>query len=134
MKNNLSMFLNFKGNCAEVVEFYKNVFNTTTGRLVRYSDAPGGNQIPGYDDKIMYTEMMIGDANLMLCDVPPGHDFICGNNFVLTFAAANLDELKRVYNAIKEGGVVTMELQKTFFSEHYSMVIDKFGIHWNIMA
>ncbi|MCL2689518.1 MAG: VOC family protein, partial [Chitinispirillia bacterium] len=33
----------------------------------------------------------------------------------------------------KEGGNVGMELQKTFYSELYGMVTDKFGVTWQIL-
>ena len=32
----------------------------------------------------------------------------------------------------KEGGPVNMELGKTFFSEPFGMVTDKFGITWQL--
>jgi len=132
MTSNLSIFLTYSGNCKQAMDFYADIFKASTGRVMKYSDAPGGNDIPGFDDKIMFSEMEIGGLNLMLCD-SPNDEHVAGNNFALNFSCTNPDEVRRIYNALKEGGEVLMELQKTFFAELYGMVTDKFGISWNIM-
>jgi PhnB protein len=132
MESNLSIFLVFNGNCKEVMDFYAEVFKATPGRVMRYDDAPGGNQTPGMDDKIMYGEMVVGGINLMFCDSP--RDVVFGSNYNLNYSSTDHSEVRRIYDAIKEGGAVGMELQQTFFAELYGMVTDKFGINWNIMA
>jgi PhnB protein len=43
------------------------------------------------------------------------------------------DEIKRIFEELKDGGEVLMELQQTFFSELYGIVKDKFGIIWQIL-
>jgi len=37
-----------------------------------------------------------------------------------------------IFNALKEGGEVFMELQETFWSKCFGSLKDKFGINWNI--
>lgn len=130
MSANLSVFLNFNGNCADVLAFYADVFKAETGRVMKYSDAPGSDSA---DDRIMYSEMVIGGLNVMFCDTSPDN-FVLGNNFTMTHMDSNLEETRRVFDALAEGGKINMELEKTFFSELYGMVTDKFGINWNIMA
>jgi len=43
------------------------------------------------------------------------------------------DEVTRLFNELKEGGEVIMELGQAFFSELYGMVQDKFGVIWQIL-
>jgi len=131
---NLGIFLNFNGNCADALKFYSEVFRAEHGMIMRYGDTPGGNQIPGYDDKIMYSDIKIGDQNLMLSDAPPQDSYIIGNNICLNYSSNDIENLKRIFAALSEGGTVLMPQQKTFFSEFYGMVTDKFGIYWNIMV
>ena len=130
----LGIFLNFEGNCAEVLEFYAKVFETNTGMVMRYGDAPGDSQVPGFEDKIMYSDMMIGGENLMLSDVPPQGTHVAGNNFCLSYSGKDFDRLRRIFTDLSDGGTVIMPMGKTFFSELYGMVTDKFGITWNVMV
>lgn len=129
----LGIFLAFDGNCADVLEFYGKVFDTKPGRMMKYSDAPEGSKMPGLDEKIMYADMIIGGENVMFSDVPPGGSHVAGSNFCLNYSAVDSDKVHRIFNALADGGTVKMPPQKTFFSELYSMVVDKFGITWNVM-
>ncbi|HVI42144.1 MAG TPA: VOC family protein [Anaerovoracaceae bacterium] len=55
-----------------------------------------------------------------------------GNNISLVLRSDDVDELKTMFNQLKEDGNVTMELQETFWSKCYGFVIDKFGIGWQL--
>ena len=133
MSVNLSIFLSFNGNCAEAMAFYADVFKASPGRVMKYGDAPGGSEFSETSDKIMYGEMLVGNLNLMFSDMPQER-FVAGNNFTMNYVCTDHDEVHRVFEAMKEGGSVMMPPQKTFFSELYSMVTDRFGVNWNIMA
>jgi len=132
----LELFINFDGNCREAVEFYAKVFKSSVNNLMTYGDAP---PIPGYPlneadkDKIMYAGVPVGGVVVMFMDFPSGGGFVKGNNINPTVSSGDKDEVTRIFNEMKEGGEVHMELQKTFFSEWYGMVEDKFGVIWQIL-
>ena len=42
--------------------------------------------------------------------------------------------VKKVFDALSEGGKVTMPLGKTFFSPAFGMVADKFGVSWMVLV
>jgi PhnB protein len=69
----------------------------------------------------------------MFCDAPSGSEFVKGNNVCPTFSTDNKEEVARIFNELKEGGEVYMDLQTTFFSELFGMVKDKYGIIWQIL-
>jgi len=129
----LNIYLNFQGNCAEVLDLYANIFQTAPSRTT-YGDAPGGSPVPGWDDKIMHAEMRIGGTDVMFSDCPPDTPFVLGSNFVMTYGNTDTEELHRVFNALAADGHVIQHLAKTFFSELFGMVTDKFGITWNFIA
>jgi PhnB protein len=52
----------------------------------------------------------------------------------LSILAKDVKEAERSFNALAEGGKVTMPLTKTFFAEKFGMVSDRFGVSWMIMA
>ena len=132
----LEMFINFNGNCREAVEFYAKVFKSTVNNLMTFGEAPPD---PSYTvaevdrDRIMYAGIPIGDMVVMFMDMPSGSPLVLGNNINPTISIDDKEEVVRLFNELKEGGEVHMELQKTFFSELYGMVEDKFGVIWQIL-
>lgn len=131
----LELFIYFDGNCREAVEFYAKVFKTEVGNLMAYGDTPPGpdNAVPEADrERIMYAGLPVGNVVLMFSDVPSGSRFVQGNNISPTISTEDKDEIARLYNELKDGGEIYMELQQTFFSELFCMVEDKFGVIWQI--
>ena len=53
-----------------------------------------------------------------------------GNNVSLAVVSTDKNEVVSLYNALKEGGTVGMELQETFWSKAYGSLRDKYGIEW----
>ena len=132
----LELFLNFDGDCLQAVEFYARVFKSSVNNLMMYSDAPPAE---GYElreadkNRVMYAGVPIGGIVVMFSDCPAGSEFIKGNNICPTVSMDDKAEVTRIFNELSEGGEVYMELQKTFFSELFSMVKDKYGVIWQIL-
>jgi PhnB protein len=132
----LELFINFDGNCREAVDFYAKVFKSTVNNLMTYGQAPPDPNyvVPEADkNRIMYAGVPIGNIVVMFSDVPSSSEFVKGNNISPTVSTENKDEVARIFDALKEGGEVYMELQTTFFSELFGMVKDKFGVIWQIL-
>ena len=131
----LELFINFDGQCREATEFYAKVFRSSVTNLMTYGDAPPDPKYPLPEadrDRVVYAGVPIGNIVVMFSDVPSGSEYICGNNVSPTISDESKDEVTRMYNELKEGGEVYMELQQTFFSEWYGMVEDKYGVIWQI--
>ena len=132
----LEMFINFNGNCREAVEFYAKVFKSTVNNLMTYGDAPPD---PNYvfneadKDRICYAGVPIGAMTVMFMDMPSDSMLTVGDNINPTLSSENKDEVTRIFGELKDGGEVFMALQKTFYSEWYGMVKDKYGVIWHIM-
>ena len=56
------------------------------------------------------------------------------DGFALTIAAESEAEADKLFGALGAGGEVTMPLGKTFFSNRFGMLADKFGVHWMILV
>lgn len=130
-------YLFFDGRCEEAVEFYKKALGAKQGRFMRYQDSPEapppGMVPPGYEGKVMYTEMQIGETQVMACDdCTRAHTAFQG--FSLSLSVANEAEAKRVFAALAAGGSVGMPLAKTFFSPCFGMLKDKFGVGWMVIV
>ena len=135
----LSVFITFNGNCRKALEYYEKAFKAKAGHVMTYGEIPKdpsgkenscGELPPGSEKLIAFSDLEVPGGRLMLGDVPPGMPFTAGNNITITFETKDKEEIKRLYNDLKKGGSVGMELQKTFWSDLYGMVTDKFGINW----
>lgn len=126
-------YINFKGNCREAVEFYVQVFGTEKPQIMTYGDTPPDPEFSMPEESkelIMHTMLKINGSPVMFSDVFPGMPFVAGNNISLTILTKDMDEIKSLFNRLKEGGTVDMDLQETFWSKCYGSLTDKFGIPW----
>ncbi|MFE0505348.1 VOC family protein [Peribacillus butanolivorans] len=131
----VDVYINFNGNCREAVEFYAHVFGTETPQIMTFGETPPNPEFPLPDEAknlVMHTRLNIEGSNVMFSDVFPGMPFVEGNNISLAVVNKNMDEIKSIFNKLKEGGTVVMDLQETFWSKLYGQVTDKFGIIWQL--
>ncbi|NHN31431.1 VOC family protein [Paenibacillus agricola] len=129
----VDVYINFNGNCREAVSFYAQVFGAEPPQLMTFGDTPPDPSYPLPEEAkklIMHTRLNINGSNVMFSDVFPGMPFIEGNNITLAITNKSIDEIKALFNKMKEGGKVGMELQETFWSKCYGSLTDKFGIGW----
>lgn len=133
-------YLFFEGRCEEAVEFYKKALGAEVTMLMRNKDNPEPQSAmqlpPGTENKVMHCEFKIGETTLM------GSDGYCRGaesskfqGFSLSISVADAAAARKVFAALgSDGGKVEMPLEKTFFSESFGMVVDKFGIGWLVGA
>ncbi|MGI5846268.1 MAG: VOC family protein [Alphaproteobacteria bacterium] len=128
----LEIYLIFNGNCKEAVEFYAKVFSTEVKEIMTFGMMKDQNVKEEYKEKILHTYLQIDNSTLMLSDCNPGDHVTFGNNVQLTYSSKDYEKVQKVYEGLKEGGKVGMELQATFFAKVFAMVTDKFGVGWKI--
>ncbi len=128
-------YLFFNGNCGDALTFYRKALGVEVSMMMHYKDSPEpmppGTVPPHYDDKILHAAFHIGTSTVMASDSPcPGpHGF---QGFSLSVGVPDEAEAERVFAALGDGGQVTMPLSKTFWSPHYGMLIDRFGVSWMV--
>ena len=128
----MSVHLNFQGNCAEAFAFYAKVFKVNDPFQITYGDGPEGMPVPpGWKDKVMHASIALGDGRLMGCDAPPGGSTPLGG-FQVCAESKDEAEVNRIYEALKVGGSVQMPLAPTFWSPLFGMCTDKFGVGWMV--
>lgn len=130
----LDSYLFFNGNCAEAMRFYERTLGGKLGPIMTYADSPEPEQCPaGARDLVMHASLVIDGRNLMASDVPPGmHEAKGMNGFALSLNYGSADEARRIFDALAEGGKVTMPMAKTFWAETFGMLTDRFGTPWMV--
>ncbi|MDR3069442.1 MAG: VOC family protein [Propionibacteriaceae bacterium] len=125
-------FLFFDGNCREALDFYAHAFAAEPGRVMTYGEAPGADRTGPDADRLIYAELPVAGVQLMFSDRMTGQEHVVGNNLALTLGLDDAVEIRRVFEALAEGGTIQMPLGETFFSSLFGMVTDRFGIIWQI--
>lgn len=132
---NLSLFINFDGECKEAVEFYARVFKSEVFGMMTFDMAPPHPDYPVPEedkDKVMFASVNIAGTNVMFSDTPRGMSLIKGNNISPTVVSNSKEDIRDFFNGLKEDGIIEMDLGQTFWSELYGMVTDKYGITWQL--
>ncbi|KNY26451.1 VOC family protein [Pseudobacteroides cellulosolvens] len=131
----IQTYINFHGNCREAVLFYADIFKTEPPRFMLFGDMPPNPNFPIDEttkNLVMHTDLNIKGSIVMFSDVPKDMPFTVGNNISIVFSSNDTDELKSIFEKLKEGGSVIMDLHETFWSKCYGFVTDKFGIGWQL--
>lgn len=132
------IYLNFIDNCEAAFHFYRSVFNSEFIWVSKFKDMPPSEDYPLAEkdrEKLIHISMPIMDNMILMgSDLPESMErqFVAGNNFSISLNSNDKPELERLFTALSEGGNVIMPANKTFWSEYYGLVIDKFGIAWQV--
>ena len=122
-------YLNFRGNCEEALNFYKEALSGEIVQLGRYGESPMPS--PGdFKDKIIHARLRFGDALIMASDVMNERPINSGDNISLSVDCDNEKQLEDVFSKMAAGGKITMPLQEQFWGAKFGMLTDRFGIRW----
>ena len=125
-------YLNFDGECEAAFKFYEQHFGGKIVAMFTQEDAPDGCQIPAeWAKRIMHAVLIVGDAVLMGCDMPPGSPAAPGN-IQVSLMIDTPEEAERIFHALADGGTVKFPIQETFWAVRFGTVDDRFGIPWMI--
>lgn len=131
----LSLFINYNGNCREAVLFYAKVFDLPEPQFMTFGDGPDNPEYPIPEEakgRIMYAGLTIAGGQVMFSDSFPGMDVEIGSNVSLTLGSTDIEEIRRWFDRLSEGGTVDMPLQETFWSKCYGSLTDRYGVLWQV--
>ena len=130
----INAYVFFNGRCDEALRFYGEKLGAEVLFKMHYKDAPPDPQRPippGVEDKVMHASVKIGESIVMASDDCVSKD-VTHAGFSLSLTADNLADGEKFYNALAEGGQVTMPWQATFWTKGFGMVTDRFGTPWMV--
>jgi PhnB protein len=128
-------YLFFNGRCEEALDFYHRALGAEIEMVMRYKECPEppppGRLPPGFEDKVVHASFRVGGTRVMASDG-------CSNEkarfdgFTLAISVNTEADAECVFNALAQGGQVSMPLAKTFWSPRFGMVSDRFGVGWMV--
>ena len=128
----LNAYLFFDGTCADAMRFYERALGGKLS-LMTHADSPIAEKTPpGSADRIMHARLDFDRGTLMASDSMAGHPYGGMHGFSLSLVYPTVAEGRRMFDALAEGGRVTMAFEKTFWAEGFGMLVDRFGTPWMI--
>ena len=128
----MCVYLSFKGDCEAAFKFYERCLGAEARSIVRYEGSPMADQAPaGWADKVMHGSVTVGDQVLMGADVAPDQ-YVAPKGFTLSLQMKGMADAERIFRELSEGGTTVLPLEQTFWAARFGMLIDRFGIPWQI--
>ncbi|MFZ5825808.1 MAG: VOC family protein [Bacillota bacterium] len=131
----MNPYLVMDGNGREAVAFYEKALDARVIGVQTFGEMPPDPNHPipdGVKDRILHALLKVGETDLMLSDTFPGMPYQTGNHVTITIVTDDAGRSKQIFDALAEGGQVTMPMQETFWSPAYGQVTDRFGVPWQI--
>lgn len=135
----VNVYLTFNGNCEAAFNFYRSVFGGEFPYVGRFNEMPPQPGMPPMDEdmgnRIMHMSLPIGNGSVLMGSDTGGEwakDYRQGNNFSLSVQADSRAEADRLFVGLAAGGTITMPLADTFWNSYFGMLVDKFGITWQM--
>ncbi|MGO4905907.1 VOC family protein [Flavobacterium sp. W20_MBD1_R3] len=134
----VNTYITFNGYCEEAFVFYKSIFGGEFSYFGRFKDMPmtdGKTYPPAEAEKIMHVSLPISkETAIMGSDSFEsfGTETIYGNNFSLSLNTQSKEEADKLFNALSDGGKITMPMENTFWNAYFGTFTDKFGVNWMV--
>lgn len=126
----------FGGRCEEAIQFYQSKLGAKLDMMLRFDQSPDpvppGMLQAGFETKVMHASITINGVPLMMSDGCDDKSSFAG--FSLAMTAADEAAAHVAFNALADGGQVSMPLGPTFWSPCYGMVQDRFGLSWMVLV
>ena len=128
----LNPYLFYNGNCEAAFNYYARVLGGEIEAMLTHEGTPAAEQVPAeWHKKILHAKINIGREVLMASDAPPGR-FNKPQGFSVSLQIEDPAEAERKFQALAEGGVVTMPIAQTFWAKRFGTCVDQFGIPWMV--
>jgi PhnB protein len=124
-------YLFFDGTCEAAMNLYAKVLGGRIDGLMRFKDMPADQQRPGMDQKVVHAHLVADGCELMASDAPSEY-FRKAQGVAVSVHVDKPAEADRIFNALGEGGEISMPIGKTFWAERFGMLTDRFGTPWMI--
>ena len=129
----LTTAIHFPGNCDEAISLYKDILGAEVKSIYYFKDAPadhGMEELP--PNYVMHSEVEILGQIFNLTD--GGESHFTDDNFSFMIVKETADEVAKLYHDLSEGGKIIVELAPAFWASMYGMVMDRFGVCWQMMT
>lgn len=127
----LHPYLMFGGNCREAFTRYEQIFGGGL-QLLPMSEMPSDQPVPPEKADLVMHAALTFEGNLLMGSDDPTGNFQGVHGMHVSCTVADVAEAERVFEALADGGEVTMPIAETFWSPRFGMCVDRFGTPWMV--
>lgn len=124
----ITTFLMFEGDAEKAMDFYLSLFEDAAVLDVSRYGAEG----PGPEGSVRHATFTLAGQQFMCIDSHVKHGFTFTPAISLYVQCESMEELERLYAALKEQGAELMPLGEYGFSTRFGWVNDRFGVSWQL--
>ena len=134
----IHVYLNFEDTTEKALRFCEKVLGGKLTEFYRFGGMPmeGGPELtPEQKNLVMHVGLQLPDGQMIMAsDMLPGMGpkRVEGNNYSISLHPGSRQEADRLFNALSEGGTITMPIADQFWGDYYGMLTDRFGIQWMV--
>ena len=124
--------LQLNGNTREAIQFYQKTLDAEVIAFLTYGEMP--MDLPAeYKEMVAHAVIKVGQSDIMFSDSPfePLRE---GDQVSICISTDDIDESKRIFSSLQQGGNVVMPLEATSFSPAFGTLTDRFGIRFTIVT
>jgi PhnB protein len=122
----------FAGQCEEAFKFYERVIGGKIVTMLTWGQSPMAEQVPAHwQSKILHASLTLPGAALIGADVLP-EQYERPKGFYVLLGIDEPTDAERMFSSLAENGVVAVPMQQTFWSVRFGVVVDRFGIPWEV--
>jgi PhnB protein len=128
----ISPHLCFDGQCREAMQRYQEILGGTLQTMLTYGETPMASSLESkWHDKIVHATLVLDGVELTGVDLIRG-SYQRPQGFFVTLTVAEIARATQIFAALSQAGEIKMPLGKTFWSAGFGVLIDRFGIPWEI--
>jgi PhnB protein len=126
----MNAYLGFADQAREAMEFYHGVFG---GTLSMTTFGEFGQTGTDAEHLIMHAKLETPEGMvLMASDAPPGMPHDEGSAISMSLSGDDEALLRRYWDALADGGTVTLPLERQMWGDVFGMCTDRFGTAWMV--
>ncbi len=130
----LHPYLFFTGTCRQAMTRYHEVLGGQLD-LLTVADMPEGAEPPPgppNPDLVIHAALTLSAGDLLMASDDPTGDGAGMKGMAVNLTLGDPNEATRIFEALAEGGQITMPLGETFWSPRSGMCTDRFGTSWMV--
>lgn len=126
----INAYINFDGNCTEVMNFYKDCLGGVLS-IQTVGNSPMAPQCPAaMHDQVLHAVLASGSMVIMGSDMQGQEPFVKGDNIALSVSCTSEEEINDFYHKLSAGGTIAEPLGVMFWGATFAAFTDKYGIRW----
>ena len=134
MTSSIHPYLNFTAETAEALSFYQSIFGGEL-QILTFGMARAVPEGDPAEKLAMHAELRTPYATLMASDAPEAlapSAVVRGNDMHLSVVTDDEEQGRTWFEALAQGGTITMPFERQMSGDLFGMIRDRFGIQWMV--